>query len=129
VLWHYTDMSDPRWTWGKKYIQLQQDSSAITKQKAGIFNKQGWIAYSLKGDLFVKKYDVIEGPQYPDYGCNVESYTDENMLEMETLGPLANLAPGGGAVEYVEHWSLHRVEVGRDEKSIDEKVLPLVKQD
>jgi len=41
VLWSYTDMADPRWTWGTKYIQLKQDPKNAKKQKAGILNKQG----------------------------------------------------------------------------------------
>ena len=41
ILWHYTDMSDPRWTWGRRYIQLRQDPTATTKQKVGLLNRQG----------------------------------------------------------------------------------------
>ncbi|GMV99226.1 MAG: hypothetical protein AMXMBFR84_03650 [Candidatus Hydrogenedentota bacterium] len=121
VLWHYTDMTDPRWTWGRKYVQLQQDPKATTKQKFGFLNKQGWIAYSLNDNLFLKRYAFAGDAHYVDYGCNTESYTDADMLEMETVGPLSVLAANGGSVEHVEHWFLYRQEkpIGTDDAEID----------
>lgn len=41
VLWGYTNMADPRWVWGKKYIQLKQDPRAKSRQKLGILNTLG----------------------------------------------------------------------------------------
>jgi len=126
VLWHYTDMADPRWIWGTKYIQLRQDPSRSVKQKIGISNSKRWAAYYLKGDLFLKRYPHYPAGNYVDFGCNTEVFTNETMLEVETLGPLAPLEPNGGSVEHVEHWFLFKAEVGEDEKSIDSTVLPLV---
>jgi hypothetical protein len=128
TLWHYTQMADPRWVWGNKYIQLKQDPGAKTKQKLGFLNKQGWAAYYLKGDLFIKQFDVDSKGVYPDYGCNTETYTDWNMLEIESLGPLTKLAANGGKVEHTEAWSLHKVELGEDDASIDAKIVPLLKK-
>ena len=125
VLWHYTDMHDPRWIWGTKYIQLKQDPDAETKQKIGIRNSAGWATYCLNGDLFLKCCGLDPDANYPDFGCNMEIYTDPDILEVETLGPLTNLQPDA-AVEHVERWSLHRLEVGEEESEIDEKVMPLV---
>jgi hypothetical protein len=112
VLWHYTDMSDPRWVWGRRYLQLIQDSSRSSPQKLGWLNQRGWIAYARQGVLFVKRYDAMDGATYPDFDSNTETFTDPEMLEMETLGPLTRLAADGGAVEHVERWSLHRVDLG-----------------
>jgi len=129
ALWHYTQMADPRWIWGNKYIQLKQDPKAsgkTMKQKIGFFNKQGWAAYFLDGDLFIKRFDVDPNGRYPDFGCNTETFTDSEMLEVESLGPLARLAPNGGKAEHTEVWSLDKVQVGEDEASLDAKVLPLV---
>lgn len=128
VLWHYTDMKDPRWIWGTKYIQLKQDPDATTKQKVGLLNKQGWGAYYLNGELFVKHYPYVAGATYPDMGCNTETFTNDEMLEFETLGPLTKIPADGGKVEYVERWSLFKVKVGEGESEIDKKVLPLVKK-
>lgn len=129
VLWHYTDMSDPRWTWGKKYIQLRQDPNGKTKQKIGLLNKQGWGAYYLDGDLFIKRYPYDSAGTYPDYECNTATFTDGDMLEFETLGPLAKIPAKGGKVEHIENWYLFRAELaGREESEIDKKVLPLVEK-
>ncbi len=126
VLWHYTDMSDPRWVWGRRYLQLRQDPTATTPQKAGFLNRRGWIAYALEGLLFVKRYSAIENAGYPDFGCNTETFTNAEMLEVETLGPLARLAAGGGAATHEEHWSLHRVHTGDfSEAALDRALSPL----
>ena len=127
VLWGYTDMKDPRWTWGTKYVQLKQDPSAKTKQKIGFMNTLGWAAYYLNGELFLKRFGFDSRRTYPDFGCNNETFTDPDMLEVETLGPLTNLPPNG-SVEHVEHWFLNRVQVGESELSIDQQVLPLIRQ-
>ena len=128
VLWHYTDMKDPRWVWGTKYIQLRHDPSATTKQKVGLLNTLGWGAYYLNGQLFIKRYPYDPAATYPDMGCNTETFTDSEMLEFETLGPLTKIPANGGMVEHVEVWFLFKVEVGEDESQIDKKVLPLVQK-
>lgn len=126
VLWHYTNMADPRFTWGEKFIQMRQDPSATTKQKFGLLNKQGWAAYALNNEVFVKTYDCNANGVYPDYGCNTESYTDKDMLEVETLGPLAKVAPNGGQVEHVEKWHLVKAQLGTDDASIEKGLAPLI---
>lgn len=108
ALWHYTDLSDPRWTLGARFLQLRQDSAAATPQKIGFLNRRGWAAYALAGLLFVKRYAALENAVYPDFGCNTETFTNADMLEVETLGPLARIPAGGGVAEHVERWSLHR---------------------
>jgi len=131
VLWHYTNMRDPRWIWGTKYIQLKQDPTVPPddrgKQKVGMLNKQGWAAYVLNGEVFLKRYAYYPAATYPDYGCNTEVFTNADMLELETLAPLSKI-PAGGSVEHVEHWFLFRADVGVEEADIDAKILPLVQQ-
>jgi hypothetical protein len=127
VLWHFTDMSDPRWTWGRKYIRLRQDPKATTKQKAGLLNKAGWGAYLLNGDVFVKRHDCDPSATYTDMGCNTETYTDPDFLEMETLSPLTRLEPGA-TLEHRERWLLTRADVGPTDEDIDSGILPLLDQ-
>ena len=55
VLWHYTDLSDPRWQHGPRFLRLTGDASKNTPQKVGIMNKVGWVAYARQGLLFVKR--------------------------------------------------------------------------
>jgi hypothetical protein len=125
VLWHFTDMSDPRWTWGGKYIQLRQDPAATSKQKVGMLNTAGWAAYVLGVEVFVKRYGFDRSGAYADMGCNTETYTDSDILEIESLGPLTRLEPGA-SVEHRESWLLARTECGQTEDEIDARILPLV---
>ncbi len=125
VLWSYTDMADPRWMWGSKYIQLKQDSGANRSQKLGILNTLGWAGYYLKGELFVKRYGYNPGAEYVDLGCNTEVYTDRDILEIETLGGKKKVAPGS-SVEHIEKWYLFKADLKEDEESLDNDLMPLI---
>lgn len=105
VLWHYTDLSDPRWRIGARYIRLKTDETMPEPQKIGVANKQGWAAYHVGHTLFVKRFDYREGAAYPDCGSNNEIYTAGSFIEVESLAPLARLEPGETA-EHVERWQL-----------------------
>ena len=126
TMWAYTDMSDPRWRWGERYVLLRQDASASRPQKAGALVVDGWAAYAREGHLFVKTFDYLPGATYPDFGCNVELFTNADMLEVESLGPLVTLQPGQ-ATEHVERWSLFdEVTVPADDAGVLEHVLKRV---
>ena len=105
VIWPYSNMSDPRWTWGEKVVLLRQDPEATSPTKAGFGNKVGWMAYARNGHLFVKRVQYQDGATYPDLGCNCETFTNKGMLEAETLGPLTRLEPGDSAY-HQEQWDL-----------------------
>jgi len=128
VLWQYTDMSDERWTWGKRYIILRQVAGDVSSQKAGMSCTQGWAAYNLEGCLFLKRFSFQAQATYPDMGCNVETFTNGEMLELETLGPLTLLPATGGSLEYIEHWFLFEATLGEEEDSLDKTLLPLVRE-
>lgn len=127
-LWPYTKLNDPRVYWGEKYITLKQDVNAATPFKLGLPNENGWAAYANHGHLFVKQYEHIEGVIYPDFSASsYETYTNDFMLEMETLSPLVMLEPGC-SVEHTENWYLYdNVKMPADEKEIEEIILPLIK--
>lgn len=125
VLWHYTNMADPRWIWGTKYIQLRQNPKMPAPQKVGFLNTKGWAAYSLGEDLFIKRFGFDPTANYADLGCNTETFTNDDMLEVETLGPLTKLAPGA-SVEHVEIWTLNKCAVGESEADIAKMVEPMV---
>ncbi|HKR01024.1 MAG TPA: hypothetical protein VJT09_10140 [Pyrinomonadaceae bacterium] len=110
VLWHYTNLSDQRWTLGTKYIRLRTDERLAEPQKIGVSNKQGWAAYRLGQTLFVKRADFTEGAPYPDYGCNFETFTAGTFIELESLAPLSRLEPGAAAT-HTERWFLFHTEV------------------
>jgi len=127
VMWAYTDLSDPRWSFTKKYLLLRQDPAIAAPQKIGLFNEHTWAGYVLDSELFLKRTRAVAGRAYPDFGCSFETFTNDEMLELETLGPLERVAPGG-AVEHVERWSLHRdvrIENWTDAE-LDRVLLPLL---
>jgi hypothetical protein len=127
-LWAYTDMSDPRWTWGRKYTLLRQDAAATSPQKAGAWVPDGWAAYARHGHLFVKTFEPVPGAAYPDLGCSTEVFTNAQMLELETLGPLVRLQPDA-AVEHMEHWHLFRdVRTPASDADVDQQILPHVRK-
>jgi hypothetical protein len=108
VMWAFTHLNDPRWTLTRKYLALRQDPRNPLPQKLGSFNRNTWGAYLLNGELFLKRYQAAAEPAaYPDYGCSFETFTNDEILELETLGPMTTLAPGESA-RHTEHWSAHR---------------------
>jgi len=127
TLWTYSKMNDPRVTWLDKYIMLDQDTEATTPFKIGLPVPAGWIAYANFGQLFVKKFDFVEDADYPDFGlCSYETYTNNEMMELESLSPLWLVEPGD-AIEHIEVWELHdNVEKPENEKEIDKMILPII---
>jgi len=107
VMWAFTDLSDPRWTFTRKYVVLRQDPDNAVPQKIGHFNPKTWGAYLLGSDLFIKRCDADPARPYADIGCSYETFTRDDMLELETLGPLTRLATGA-FLEHIERWTLHR---------------------
>lgn len=128
TFWAYTNMADPRWTWGQKYVLLRQDPNATTPQKVGAMITERWGAYAVHDGLFVKTFPAYDPDlAYADMGCNVETFTNNAMLELETLAPLAMLNPGEAA-EHVETWSLFpNVPQPANDGDVERTVLPLVK--
>jgi hypothetical protein len=126
TLWSYTDLSDPRWTFGRQFVMLRQDASCQSPQKIGGEVSAGWCAYARQGHLFIKRFQFQAGAQYPDRNCNVEIFTNSKMLELETLGPIENVKPGE-TVTYVEDWHLLRnVPQPQSEADVMLNILPLV---
>jgi hypothetical protein len=129
VMWAFSNVADPRWKFTKKYMVLRQDPKNTGQpQKLGHFNADTWGAYSLGTDLFVKKYKADPAKRYTDMGCSYETFTNQDFLELETLGPLATVKPGD-SVEHTERWSLHRnVKLSSfTDEELDRALLPLVK--
>ena len=127
TLWTYARMDDPRVTWGGRFILLDQDRTAMTPFKVGLPVDAGWAAYANHGQLFVKRFEYDDEAEYPDFGqCAYETYTNDRMLEMETLSPIWALEPGDSA-EHVEVWSLYDgVAKPETEDDVVKIILPLV---
>jgi hypothetical protein len=123
ALWPFFDFQDPRWRFGSKFITLSQDASR-GPTKLGLAHKLGAVGYLNAGTLFVKRFEYHEGKPYPEFGVNFETFTNQEMLEIETLGPVVRL-DSGQSVEHVERWELFDgVGEFRDEAEIEEKITP-----
>jgi len=104
-LWPYSDMSDERVYFGKKYITLKQDKNISSAFKFGINNIRNWAAYFNHDSMFIKKYHCNPEGKYPDYGTSFETYTNKHFLEMESLGELTDITPGS-TLFHSEEWEL-----------------------
>jgi hypothetical protein len=130
VMWAFTDLSDARWRLLKKYLVLLQDRQNNVPQKLGSFNRDTWGAYLLNSELFIKRTTAEGTPEmYPDFGCSFETFTNAEILELETLGPLVTLRPGE-TVRQTERWGLHRgVSIPHwSDTELDRVILPLLQQ-
>jgi hypothetical protein len=102
ALWPYTSINDPRLIWQDDFILIDAAASPA-HAKIGYYSPAGWMAYWLEGQLFCTTFEVSVNGTYPDNGCNAEVYCDNNVIELETLGPLGRLAPGQ-SVLHTETW-------------------------
>jgi hypothetical protein len=126
VQWSFTDLTDPRWTIGRTLLRLTPNPASPSPQKIGVGNRSGWCALIRSDVIFMKRFGWDPRAAYPDLGCNNELYTAADFLEVETLGPIDQLLPGGSAV-HVEHWHLFPAHAPRlGEEGLTDALLCLV---
>ena len=126
-IWPYTNLSDPRWVFGERYLLLKQDPDNSAPQKIGIYTTDGWAAYANFGSLFVKQVPLQFGEIYPDLGANFELFTNEEILEVESLGPIDSIPPKG-QISHLETWTLYdNVPQPENEADVVKDILPLLK--
>ena len=115
VLWPYSSWEDPRFRPLDGLLTLDAQSGASFK--FGSFAEAGWVAYLNDGLALVRRFVPEPGRAHPDLGCNVEVFVGRQYLELEVLGPLAVLEPGG-TVALTETWSIERAEGIADERRL-----------
>ncbi len=126
ALWSYTDFTDPRWSFGSRFVFLRQDPSISEPQKFGLRNRFGWLGYERENMLFITKFKHIDGAEYPDNNCNCETFVNGEIIELEHLAPLVTLSPGE-STEEIEEWKLFDgFTPCRDEADVLARVIPLV---
>ncbi|MEM2027310.1 MAG: hypothetical protein QW145_00805 [Candidatus Bathyarchaeia archaeon] len=126
-IWPYTDISDKRLVLTSEYIFVKQDPKASGPFKIGVNANPNWAAYWVEGMLFLKQFHYYGGAEYPDFGCSVEVYTNPNMLELETLGPLKTVDPSS-MVEHVEVWRVFNVgKIKMKPEDVRDKIEPLIR--
>lgn len=107
ALWPYTRWDDSRLHLAGDFITIKADSTT-NPMKIGYFNPHGWMGYVYDDVMFVKRSGVRRDEEYPDYGSNSEVYVSNQMLELETLGPLVELAPESDIV-HTETWEVYKL--------------------
>ena len=123
ALWPYTRLGDPRFRFGERFWFVRHDAREPSPQKLGFFNREGFVGYAVGGLLFLKLYEPVPG-EHADLGSNTEIFVEGSMLELETLGPLARLAPGA-IVEHTERWLLGEGPGVADEAALEQAVNAL----
>ena len=115
VLWPYTSWEDERLDIRDGLILVRAEVGR--RLKLGYFNEAGWVGYLRNDVLLVRRFEPAVGRRHPDLGCNVETYCRDRFLELELLGPLAEIAPGTSVVS-VERWQVLRVETNDDPAAV-----------
>jgi len=127
VFWPYTDFSDPRWQSGYQYVRIQHQENPRQPFKIGLSAEHAWLAYANNSNLFYKESPVIAGANYPDRGTQSQVYSDGNFTELETLGPLELVQPGG-SLTHKETWALlDNITVPKNDGDINSLILPKLK--
>jgi hypothetical protein len=104
VFWSYSDIKDPRIDIENNKITLKSSKDISAPFKIGLFKKDISVTYEL-GNTKFSKYVKSEIDDYPDFGCNFESYISDNIHEIESLSPLRNLKKGEHLV-HKEIWEI-----------------------
>lgn len=119
AVWPYTDLSDNRIYFGKKYVTIHQDRNANCPAKLGFDLNCGTAYYVLGDDILYKNYNTNHPDGlYPDGGVSFETYVCPEMIEFETLGELKTLQKGEVS-EHIESWSLCKKPCDVDFKNDD----------
>jgi hypothetical protein len=103
VLWPYASGTDERLRIGDH--RLTVSARPDRPMKVGCLSSTGTAGYLRDGLLVVLRFDPARGSVHSDLGCNLEVYSDDRTIELESLGPLATLKPGD-SVTHDERWEI-----------------------
>ncbi|HSM33057.1 MAG TPA: hypothetical protein VK987_03120 [Anaerolineae bacterium] len=121
VLWSYARNDDPRFVLHDDAIELRAavltDQPDLGRFKVGTSLRRGWVAHWRDGVLLVKRAGHDESREYADMGASGQLYSQADFTELETLGPLTDLAPGDAA-EHHEDWEVHLVDEAEAERLV-----------
>jgi hypothetical protein len=102
VLWPYTDPSDARLRLTADAVLVDAIASG-SRLKIGVAPGRGHASYSRKGTVLEKHVAVEADASYADRGAAIQVFVSDAFCELETLGPLRELAPGDMAT-HRERW-------------------------
>lgn len=105
VHWGFSRIDDRRLQIRKEHIALDFEDGNSQWFKLGFENRDGWAAYFYQNTAFVKNFDFQEEAEYPDRGCNYETYVDDEFMELESLSPIRVVQPEH-SITHQERWML-----------------------
>lgn len=107
VIWPYTDIKDKRIDLRNNALVVKQDVNATSPIKFGLLNTEGVAYYLNYNNLFEKQFEKGKRDgSYSDHSSNVELYTSNLMMEIETLSEYQTILPQESA-DHVEIWNLY----------------------
>jgi len=113
VLWPYTNPGADGFRWSRDAVVVEGSSGP--KQKVGVENRNGWVAYQRESTLFAKWVTLHDADdEYVDRGASVQVYRDHRFVELETLSPIRRLERGD-ALHHREVWRV--IETGPLDRS------------
>ena len=104
VLWPYTDIKDERLTLSNQKLLIKSSQKVSKPLKVGYYNPSTYLKYTFGNTVFTKTAKATNSA-YPDFCCNVETYTNHLIHEVETLSPIVTI-DGGKTLWHTEHWDL-----------------------
>ena len=105
VFWPYTEVKSP-------YLEINDQAIAVRASmtegalKIGTANPENWLAYTIDGNLFVKRSEYQKQMKYSDMGASSQIYCNPDVIEIETQGPVVRLKQGQ-FVEHQEIWEIY----------------------
>ena len=107
VLWPYTDPGDARVHLALDDVRVDAVPGA-RRLKIGVAPSRGRVSYRRGGDVFEKHVVVDPSASYADLGAAIQVFVCDDFCELETLGPLREVAPDAAA-RHRERWTVRRV--------------------
>ena len=99
ALWPYSEIHDIRFSLNDGRAVLRMDPTITRAFKAGFNVVSGQAMYVCGNQTYIKRFEKYDPEKnYPDFGCNFETYTNEKFIECEVVGDEREYAPGESAV-------------------------------
>lgn len=107
VFWPYSNLRDSRVYFGDRYIAMKVNHDVQDKFRIGLNARVGF--YYNDHGMFIKEvvYSPSDSIEYPNRGCNYESFITENYLEMQSNSPIYKLSMNN-SITHTEIWNIYR---------------------
>jgi hypothetical protein len=110
-------------------IWYPYDTSTVSAQKCFMDGGEGWVAYTYKGLIFVKKFPVIEKGKAAPNENNIEIYVnrEKTYIELENQGAYRKLDPGESLI-YEVKWYARQLPSGLSTETGNEALIDYVRR-